>query len=271
LSLHHSQQQQRARKNQRHCREEDVRMRAHRALNFIRERSPALLASRVTYQKCKEGVAVFEALRARVKPPLESDSQTYKSLAGQQAAQQIANATLDDVLTVLIEETSEGKWRCDVVLDFGALGSPVGEAVETREEAQQVALAILSMLGRESKPAEGYEPVDGPENKLQIRLNGHSHVVSSMPDEWVHRAVVAGTDRFSCSAESLLAELANCLLQSEEMPDSMKEGILILLANCGWSHVSQEVLDDFCIANAIELTMAPASCDHGPSSHPTIH
>jgi len=108
---------------------------AHKALAIIKEFSPALLATRPNlYKRCLGGVATFEALRPRVKP---SEPVTYCSLAGQQLAQKIATASLDNVLAVLIEETPDHKWQWDVVSDIPLVfGSPVDAPCETREQAE---------------------------------------------------------------------------------------------------------------------------------------
>jgi hypothetical protein len=46
------------------------------------------------------------------------------------------------------------------------------------------------------------------------------------------------------------------LLQERYPPnirDEAKTMALSLLANCGWTHVTPEVLEDFCAANGIEM------------------
>jgi hypothetical protein len=85
-----------------------TRNKAHKALAIIKEYSPALLATRPNlYKRCLDGVGAFETLRPRVTP---SEPGNYYSLAGQQFAERIATASLDNVLAVLIEETPDHKW-----------------------------------------------------------------------------------------------------------------------------------------------------------------
>jgi hypothetical protein len=247
--------QQKIQKKDQQSRTADVSLRAHKALEIVKTMSPTLLASRVNYKKCKDGVAVFESLRTRVEPA--SGPLTYGTLAGQKMAPLLAAASLDDVLSVLIEETLDGKWRCDVVLDFAIMGSLEGIPCETRLEAEQLALAVLSQLGAEFKPAEYYEPVKDPENMLQIRLNGKVYCVSALPEELVHKGLGSMMLDFSCSAESLCVALAHLLLQEPDMPVTAKAVWLTLLANCDWTNISQEVLDDFCAANGIDPWSIP--------------
>jgi hypothetical protein len=250
MSLNLSEEQE-IQKKDRQSRTADVSLRAYKALEIVKTMSPTQLASRVNYKKCKDGVAVFEALRSRVKrapAPI-----TYGSLAGQKMAPLLAAGSLDDVLSVLIEETPDGKWRCDVVLNFTVMGTPEGSACETRQDAEQLALAVLSHLGAEFKPAEHYEPAKDPENKLQIRLNREGYIVSALPEDSVlYLGFGSMMLDFSCSAEALCVALAHLLLQQPDMPATTKTVSLTLLANCGWTHISQEVLDDFCATNGID-------------------
>jgi hypothetical protein len=249
-------EQQKIQKKDRQSRTADVSLRAHKALEIVKTMSPTLLASRVNYKKCKDGVAVFESLRTRVEPA--SGPLTYGTLAGQKMAPLLAAASLDDVLSVLIEETLDGKWRCDVVLDFTIMGSLEGIPCETRLEAEQLALGVLSQLGAEFKPAEYYEPVKDPENMLQIRLNRKVYCVRALPEETLHEGLESMMLDFSCSAESLCVAIAHLLLQEPDMPDTEKTVWLMLLANCDWTNISQDVLDDFCAANGIDPWSVPS-------------
>jgi hypothetical protein len=228
-------------------------IKAHKALHVIKEYSPTLLATRPNlYKLCLDGVAIFEKLRPRVTTP--DGSGTYCSLAGQRFAAMVATASLDNVLTVLIYETIHHKWGCDVVTDIPGLifGSPVSEPFPTREEAEQAALAALGMLGAEQKPAADYEPISDPDTKHQIRLNDESYIVSDMPEEWVRRVIIDGMREFRLTEDALLARFARTLLQGN--PSGPVKGVLLtLLANCGWTHVTQEVHDDFCAANGIDM------------------
>src|SRR5271156_6967845 len=91
-----------------------TRCKAHKALDLIKEYSLILLATRPNlYKQCLDGVAIFEALRPRVTPHTEQG--TYCSLTGQETARMFATASLDNVLTVLINETADHKWEYDVV------------------------------------------------------------------------------------------------------------------------------------------------------------
>src|SRR5215472_7782770 len=121
-----------------------TRLKAHRALDIIKEYSPALLATRANlYKRCLDGVATFEALRSRV---TRTEPGTYYSLAGQQLAQKFAVASLNNVLTVLIDERADHKWRWDVVTDIPGLafGSPESTPCGTQHEAEQ---AVIGALG----------------------------------------------------------------------------------------------------------------------------
>jgi hypothetical protein len=122
------------------------------------------------YKRCLEGVAEFERLRPRVKPATEAAH--YSSLMGQQIAGSLAEASLDNVLTVLIGETAGHKWQFDVVTDIPGLcfGSPVGRPLASREEAEKGALGGLALLGASLDPADEYEPED-LDRWQQIRVN----------------------------------------------------------------------------------------------------
>jgi hypothetical protein len=181
----------------------DVSLRARKTLEIVKRMSPTLLASRVNYKKCKDGVAVLEALRSRVEPA--SGPISYSTLVGQQMAPLLSAASLDNVLSVLIDETANGQWRCDVILDFTIMGSPEGESCATRHEAEQVALGVLSHLGAEFVPAEGYEPVD--EANLVRAMTNVSHETGG-PDTDPGRDQHAQWER---SAEKVLCNLVSKL------------------------------------------------------------
>jgi hypothetical protein len=137
-----------------------------------------------------DGVTTFEKLRSRV---TTSEPGSYCSLAGQQFAESIATASLDNVLAVLIEETPDHKWEWDVVTDIPLVfGSPVGAPCETREQAEHVVIGVLGQLGQQAKPAEDYEPVRDPDTKLQIRLNDETYIVHEWPEEMVCRSLRLG-------------------------------------------------------------------------------
>jgi len=232
-----------------------ISFKAHEALAIIKAFSPALLATRPNlYKRCLDGVATFEALRPRVKP---SEPVTCCSLAGQQLVQKIATASLDNVLVVLIEETLDHKWQWDVVSDIPLVfGSPVDAPCETREQAEATVIGALGQFGQQPKPAEDYEPVPDAETKRQIRVNGDIYIVSEWPPEMVDQAIRLGMQVHLFTEDALLAGLANMLLRESYPPNSKDEAkavALSLLANCGRTHVTEQVLEDFCAANGIEI------------------
>jgi hypothetical protein len=236
-------------------------IKAHKALHIIKEYSPTRLATRPNlYKRCLDGVATFEALRPRVTP--HTESQTYSTLAGQQFARMFATASLDNVLTVLIYETTNHKWECHMVTDVPGLifGSPGSRPYATREEAEQAVIVALGGLGIEHKPAEGYEPIRDPDTKRQIRVNGDIYIVCEWPEEMVNRSIRLGMQMHSLTEDALLARFADMLLREDYPPNAVHEAktvALSLLANCGWTHVTQEVVDDFCAANGIDMGEAP--------------
>ena len=230
---------------------------ARKALQIIKEDSPALLATRPNlYKRCLDGVATFEALRARVTP--QTGPGTYCSLKGQQSAPLFAAASLDNVLTVLLYETADHKWEWDAVTDIPGLvfGSPTSRPYATREEAEQAAVSGLEMLGVDQKPAGGYVPVPDPDTKIQIRLDGRAYTVCALPEECVTYAITMGMREFSLTKDALLASFANTLLRDRQTSYAANAVLLTLLANCGWTDVTQEVLDDFCAANGIDMVEA---------------
>lgn len=232
-----------------------TRNKAHKALAIIKEYSPALLATRPNlYKRCLDGVVTFETLRRRV---TTSEPGTYCSLAGQQFADSIATASLDNVLAVLIEETPDHKWSWDVVTDIPlAFGSPVNAPSETREQAEDVVIGALGHFGQQAKPAEDYEPVLDPDTKRQIRVNGDIYIVSEWPEEIICRSIRLGMQMHSLTEDAFLASLAGMLLHENypsNIRDEAKGMALSLLANRGWTHVTQQVVDDFCAANGIDM------------------
>jgi hypothetical protein len=70
-------------------------------------------------------------------------------LLGQQIAGSLAEASLDNVVTVLIGETADHNWQFDIVTDIPGLcfGSPVGHPLASREEAEKGALGRARALG----------------------------------------------------------------------------------------------------------------------------
>jgi hypothetical protein len=244
-----------------------ARIKAHRAFSRIKESSPTLLATRVNlYKKCLDGVSVFEALRPRVTP--RSNVASYTSLTGQRTAPLFAAATLDNVLTVLIDETVDHKWQWDVVTDIPGLtfGSPIGQSCASREEAEKCAICGLEMLGAEQTPSEDFRNTDVSDAGLQIRVNGDTYIVPEWPDDFLSYAVSMGKVHYSTTGDALLAIVADNVLRDTYPPGRKSEFKAIalgLLANCGWTHLTREVLDEFCAANGINLSEATAGTEEG--------
>jgi len=252
-----------------------ARIKAHRAVSLIKEYSPTLLATRVSlYKKCLDGVSVFEALRPRATP--KSNVASYTSLTGQRTAPLFAAATLDNVLTVLIDETVDHKWRWDVVTDIPGLtfGSPVGQPCASREEAEECAIGGLEMLGAEQTPSADFRNADVSNDGLQIRVNCDTYIVPEWPDDFLTYAVSMGRVHYSATGDTLLAIVADTVLR-DAYPSSVqcksKAIALGLLANCGWIHLTREVLDEFCAANGIDLREALAGIEEGDVSYQAVH
>jgi len=112
------------------------------------------------------------------------------------------------------------------------------------------------MLGVEQIPGEGYELVPDADTKRQILLNDCTYIVRAMPREWVICGITEGMREFSLSKDALLASFANTLLRDRQTSYAANAVLLTLLANCGWTDVTQEVLDDFCAANGIDMVEA---------------
>src|SRR6476620_1716386 len=88
------------------CNTATARTKAMAAVRLCRENSPTLLGVRpYLYKKCLEGVSAFERLRPHVTKTGEPFR--FCSLAGQQTAEALASATLDNVLSVIIDQTSD--------------------------------------------------------------------------------------------------------------------------------------------------------------------
>jgi hypothetical protein len=228
-----------------------TRTRARKAFEIIKQASSTRVGTRSNlYSKCVNGTILFEALRQRAIPKSDEPF-TYGSLFGQQTARLFAEPTLDNVLTVLIEETSNGKCSWDVVLDNGLIfGSPEIEPCASREEAEEVALKGLGMIGRSAEPAPDYAPEAEPEKKLQIRVNGTAYVVPKISDDPKFPYGITEAMRIEGTTyEGLLARFANLVLV-----DGVEKHVvaLTILANCGWTAVTQEILDNFCAANGVD-------------------
>jgi len=228
---------------------------ARKALQIIKEGSPALLATRPNlYKRCLDGVAAFEALRPRV---TATEPGTYHSLAGQQFAQMIANASLDNVLTVLIDETVDHKWSWDVVTDVqGVLfGSPPTTPCETREEAEAAVIEALGQFGQEAKPAEGYEPVpdrchymerNTPMNRKQrraaLKQRRSVHIPKLTPELVAKWSLMASRER-ARKGESIM----------EKMGIPLQIGIDFRRKIVAKADVVERLLDDIVVARKNEM------------------
>ena len=88
----------------------------------------------------------------------------------------------------------------------------------------------------------------------QIRVNGYIYVVPKVPDHL--KVEVCGAVYYSSLAqthEQTMANLANLVLTD----GAEEHGIaLTLLANSGWTHLSREILGDYCAANGLDDCLA---------------
>ena len=244
----------------------EAQLRARKAVDVIRRESLTIMATwnGNLYKRCLEGVAEFERLRPRVKPA--TAPARYCSLIGQQAAGQFAAASLDNVLTVLIGETTDHKWQYDIVTDVPGVcfGSPVGRPLASREEAEKAALGGLALLGSPLQPADDYEPED-LDGWKPIRVNRSVFGVAKVTDEQLSMPVLEICRDLGLTLDELQIILARMLLDDAAghpvrcrvltslAPDQAKSVALGVLANFGWSHVSEEVVEGFAAANGIDL------------------
>jgi hypothetical protein len=244
----------------------ETRLRARKAVDVIRRESLTIMATWKgnLYKRCLEGVAEFERLRPRVKPATEPAR--YCSLMGQQAAGQFAAASLDNVLTVLIGETADHKWQYDIVTDIPGVcfGSPIGRPLASREEAEKGALGGLALLGAPLQPADDYEPED-LDGRKPIRVNRRVFGVATVTYEQLEMPVLEICRDLGLTSDELQIIFARMLLDDAAghpvrwqvltslTPDQAKNVALGVLANSGWSHVSEEVVEGFAAANGIDL------------------
>ena len=244
--------------------EDAIRKRTLKALKLIQQSGYVPLATRPNlYKKCKDGILFFESARRRGISRAVEPFQ-YTSLRGQQTAQGLANATLDNVLSIIIDERSDGKWSFDIVLDNGLIfGSPENKPCTSREEVEQRALAGLRMIGHAAEPAPDFD-----QNKLEIQVNGTVYVVPKIPyDQNFFDAVKEAVQGESTTYHGLLARFAKLVLVdgAEHHPAA-----LAMLANCGWTAVTQETLERFCEAKGVDdLRGYSGPGDH--QSHPVLH
>jgi hypothetical protein len=124
------------------------------------------------------------------------------------------------------------------------------EPCASREEAEKCALIGLSFIGSSLRPATDYKPEPAPEEKLQIRVNGTGYAVPRLSDHpRFLDALAAGMRAEGTTYEGLLARFANLVLV-----DGVEKHLwaLTILANCGWTAVTQEILENYCAANGID-------------------
>lgn len=250
-----------------------TRAKARKAFEIIKHACPTMLGTRPNlYSKCVDGVRVFEALR-KLTIPVSEEPFHYGSLLGQQTAHLFAEVALDNVLSVLIEEAPDHKWSWNIVVDNGLIfGSREIEPCASREEAEQGALMGLATIGRSAEPAPDYTPELEPEKKLQIRVNGTVYVVPKISDDpWFPDAVTGAMRVEGTTYEGLLARFANLVLVDgvENHPVA-----LMMLANWGWTGVTQEILENFRAANGVDDLWASSDVQDDGARHasrPLVH
>jgi hypothetical protein len=232
-----------------------AKTKAMAAVRVCREGCPTILGVRpFLYKKCLEGVSVFERLRPHVKTTDEPF--TFCSLRGQKTAEAFASATLDNVLSVLIDQTPEQKWCYDIVTDVPGLvyGTPQDNpGHETREAAEEAALAGLTMLGKRAVPADDYEPIPNSDHLIDIVLSGARWTVPELPHEGVEELLGKMEFSFSYSTAETTARLADKLVADFDPKNKNDRIALIILANCGWTHVNRTIVDEFYAAHGIDL------------------
>lgn len=237
------------------------RKKAHKAYDIIKNSSANYIGLQPNlFRQCVDGVRNLKELRPRVVPLTLKEGDGYVSLAGQQVAEKLAKATVDDTLAVLIHQTKDGKWEWNVVLDTPLiLGSPLGEPVESREVAEEQAVSCLGQLGQLLKPAPGYEPVPDPDKKFQIRVNGDAYIVDEWPDDVVRGIVQKYMEHFSQTVEEIFATLAYGLVRDNWKDDRAKTVALCILAKCGWTHVTPELVNEYVASHGLDMEAAPAA------------
>ena len=245
-----------------------TRAKARRAFEIVKHASSTMLGTQPNlYSKCVDGVRVFEALRKRTMPDSEEPFH-YGSLLGQQTAHLFAEVTLDNVLTVLIEERCDYQWSWNIVVDNGLIfGSREIEPCASREEAEKRALMGLALIGRSAEPSPDYAPEAEPEKKLQIRVNGTGYVVPKIVDDPKFPYALREAMRIEGTTYAgLLARFANLVLL-----DGVENHYvaLTMLANCDWMEVTQEILENFCAANGVDDLWASSDVRDDGARHAT--
>ena len=244
----------------------EPRRRARKAVDVIRRESLTIMATwnGNLYKRCLEGVAEFERLRPRVAPA--ANTARYCSLMGQQAAGQFAAASLDNVLTVLIGETADHKWQFDIVTDIPGVcfGSPVDHPLASREEAEKGVLAGLALLGAPLQPADDHEPED-LDHWEPIRVHGTMYYVVKLPHEQLSIPFLDLCRELGLTPDEVQIIFARMLLDDATghpapgreltslAPDQVKNVALGVLANSGWTHVSEDVIEGFAATNGVDL------------------
>jgi hypothetical protein len=244
----------------------DAPSRARKAVEIIRRGSLTIMATwnGNLYKRCLEGVAEFERLRPLVKPATKTVR--YSSLMGQQVARFLPAASLDNVLTVLIGETPDHKWQWDIVTDVPGLcfGAPVGRPLTSREEAEKRALAGLALMGAPHRPADDDE-FGSLDHWEGIRVNGTMYHVAKLTHDQLlmlfshmYRGLDLSRDEVQINlAQMLLADVAGDPVPPGALTsasyDELKSVALAVLANTGWTHVSEDVLEGFAAANGVCL------------------
>jgi hypothetical protein len=87
-------------------------------------------------------------------------------------------------------------------------------------------------------------------------VNGKPYIVSVVPEETIADLTTDLMCTASLTEDVLLAIMASMLLREEILSGADSRFVsaaLTLLANRGWTHITKEVLDDFCAANGINL------------------
>jgi hypothetical protein len=237
-----------------------ARVKARRAFEIIKRASYTNVGTRPgIYSECVEGMAVLEALRQRGISKSDGPLR-YRTLAGQQMGSQLADATVDSVLAVLIHERPDHKWSWDIVVDVydGVIfGSPEGSPCESREDAEEGALSGLGIIGATAEPAPGYEPVAEPDDNVQIRVNNVAYIVEKICDDAILDEAIIGAMRIEQTTyDGLMARFANLVLVDGADNHLVA---LTILANCGWTHVTPQILEDFCAANGVDMYEAPST------------
>jgi hypothetical protein len=239
---------------------------ARKVVEIIKKTGPAQLATLPNlYKKCRDAVQAMKTLRPRLNS-MSKEPVYYTSLRDQHIAHLLGKATLDDALAVLTEETPGGDWSWHVVLDVGLFGSR--RTYASRAEAEEGAVAALSLIGRSATAGPNYEPELDESKKVEIHVGGSVYFVPRLAhDQRFLDALEEAVRAEGTTYDGLLARLANLLLMDgvENHPVA-----LMMLANCGWKVVSQEVLEDFCHANGV-VDLCDYSWDADDAGSQALH